>query len=299
MLRIYCVVVLAGLITGILSFHAAAAPDPLAAANACSNLLELDNDAQFQRCWARQMMTPAQAHIIECYHEFGRERLGAVSLCASGIRLTEDQRRIANCMRGARGNFQEFALCTGGAMLSPEQQRIAGCAATNWSSVGSLALCLGGSRLTPEQQVVASCAAEVGLHPYAFIVCVGTEDTINELDKCFSLGVGGRGCFGPNNTLVRFVSDAWRGVAGGPNSVLNRPQQVFGGPNSVFNRPAQLAGGPNSVINNPGQLTGGPNSVINNPGQLTGGPNSVINNPGQITGGPNSVVNRVLRGKFW
>jgi Papain family cysteine protease len=37
-----------------------------------------------------------------------------------------------------------------------------------------------------------------------------------------------------------------------------------------------IAGGPNSVVNNPGQIFGGTNSVLHNPGQILGGPNSVV-----------------------
>jgi hypothetical protein len=88
----------------------------------------------------------------------------------------------------------------------------------------------------------------------AFAGCVGGQLTTTELQKCLALGIGGAGCFGNNNAIVKAIGDAWKGVAGGPNS--------------VFNNPGQLAGGPNSVINNPGQILGGPNSAARNPGQL-------------------------------
>ncbi len=155
-------------------------------------------------------------------------------------------------------------------------------------------LLAGGEQLTAEQQVFAECAVETGLQPYAFAACATGQLTLNEFQKCFEIGVGGEGCFGNNNEVVKLVRDFWNGVAGGPNSVLNRPNQIFGGPNSIFNDPAQIWGGPNSVFNNPGQVWGGPNSVLRNPGQIWGGPNSVVRNPDQLLGGPNSFFHKNL-----
>jgi hypothetical protein len=119
-----------------------------------------------------------------------------------------------------------------------------------------------------------------------FAGCVGGQLTTNELQKCLTVGIDGAGCFGDNKAIVKAVSDVWKGIAGGPNSVFNNPGQLAGGPNSMINNPGQITGGPNSVINNPGQLAGGSNSVANNPGQILGGSNSVIRNPGQLVPPP-------------
>jgi hypothetical protein len=56
-----------------------------------------------------------------------------------------------------------------------------------------------------ETQVSAACAEEFGVS-YAAAGCIVSELTAEELSKCFEDGVGGEGCFGDNNTLVRIVA---------------------------------------------------------------------------------------------
>jgi hypothetical protein len=88
-----------------------------------------------------------------------------------------------------------------------------------------MGVCAAGNNLTPEQQVFVSCAISTGGQPYAFAGCVGTQLTLNELNKCLERGIGGNGCFGPNNTAVKFVSNAWKDVTQGPgpnNDLLGR-----------------------------------------------------------------------------
>ena len=43
-----------------------------------------------------------------------------------------------------------------------------------------------GNNLTSGQQVFVSCAVSTGGQPYAFAGCVGTQLTLNELDKCIT-----------------------------------------------------------------------------------------------------------------
>src|SRR4029077_1054844 len=98
---------------------------------------------------------------------------------------------------------------------SPEQQRIANCVLQNKGSYVQMGVCAAGNNLTAEQQVFVSCALTTGGQPYAFAGCVGTQLTLNEIDKCFSRGIGGDGCFGTNNTAVKFVSNAFKDVTQG------------------------------------------------------------------------------------
>jgi len=50
------------------------------------------------------------------------------------------------------------------------------------------------------------CAQNFGVSPQA-AGCVALVLTIDEIDKCFTDGIGGKGCFGDNNTFVRTVRD--------------------------------------------------------------------------------------------
>jgi hypothetical protein len=84
-------------------------------------------------------------------------------------------------------------------------------------------------------------------------------------------GVGGKGCFGDSNDLVGkngWVRKTMGQIAGGPNSLINNPDQIWGGDNSFVRNPGQIFGGDNSFVRNPGQIFGGSNSVFNKPSQL-------------------------------
>ncbi|MGA7383500.1 MAG: hypothetical protein WBW81_02035 [Methylocella sp.] len=263
---------LVSLLTGLIVMPQVAWPqdNPAEAAANCSDQVADINT--FSTCWVSQMMTDQQRQVANCIA--GSNGLGGAAFCMAGMNLSPIGLRLAGCAQQSGGNLGAAAACAGLRYLDPQAQRVAACVARNPTNFWGAALCAGGQNLTPEQQVFANCAVATGMQPYAMAGCVAGQLTTNELQKCVSVGIGGRGCFGENNTIVVLVRDAWRGVAGGPNSVLNRPAQVFGGPNSVFNNPGQLAGGPNSVINNPGQVFGGPNSVVRNPDQILGGDNS-------------------------
>jgi hypothetical protein len=246
--------------------------DPTEAAENCASR-GLNGDLNnFSSCWVTEMMTDEQREAANCVA--ANNGLGGAAFCLAGINLSPTGLQLARCAQQSGGNLQAAALCAGRQFLDPESQRLAGCVASNPTNFWGAAICAGGRDMTPEQQVFANCAVATGIQPYAMAGCVGGQLTTNELQKCLTIGIGGRGCFGDNNTITRAVRDAWKGISGGPNSVLNQPGEIFGGPNSVFNNPGQLAGGPNSVINNPGQVLGGPNSVFHNPDQILGGPNS-------------------------
>jgi hypothetical protein len=250
----------------------------------------------------------AAEHAYACIAN-GRDAGAFIENCGSGFVKDEKTREAMSCVARANGDEQLLAACAAHAVLPPEIARYASCAATSQGPT-SFALCAAGPSINEEWRIAAECAVETGGNPAGFAGCTAGRLTVRELTKCLT-GQIGKDCFGPNNTLRKWLdgefNDLTRGpgknneivkainaigeVTGGPNSVINKPEQLLGGPNSIFHNPGQIAGGPNSVINNPGQIAGGSNSVINNPGQIAGGSNSVINNPGQITGGSNSVIN--------
>jgi len=267
--------------------------DPTAAASNCMYAGYGSDMNRFAGCWVMQMASDQQREIANCV--MMNTDWASAGFCMAGRNLNPMGQAIARCALYSGGNPQLAAQCAMGPMgVNPEAARLAGCVAANPNNFWGAAMCVGGQYLTPEQQVFAECAVQTGLQPYAFAACATAQLTVNEFQKCFQIGVGGNGCFGSNNTIVRLVTDAWHGVSGGPNSVLNRPGQIFGGPSSVFRDPAQIWGGPNSIFNNPGQIWGGPNSVVRNPSQIWGGPNSVVRNPDQILGGPNSFFHKNL-----
>src|SRR5262245_22246047 len=136
--------------------------------------------------------------------------------------------------------------------------------------------------MNEEWRIAAECAVQSGGNPVGFAGCTAGRLTIRELTNCFT-GTVGKDCFGPNNTIVKGLANAFDDLTHGPG----KNNEVVKAIGAV----AHLTGGSNSVINNPGQLAGGPNSMINNPGQIFGGRNSVFRNPGELKGGSHSVIN--------
>ena len=57
-----------------------------------------------------------------------------------------------------------------------------------------------------EFSVGFQCAQQFGIS-MAAAGCVATLLTIDEINKCFTDGIGGKGCFGDNNTMVAMVRD--------------------------------------------------------------------------------------------
>ncbi|MGY6164178.1 hypothetical protein, partial [Paraburkholderia strydomiana] len=100
-----------------------------------------------------------------------------------------------------------------------------------------------------EGQIAAQCVAEYGVS-YAGGGCIAATLTAEELNKCLSVGVGGDGCFGDNNTLVDMVRanvEAAQQETGAVNQTIRatvgvsvkdiEDNGIFGGSNSVFNCP--------------------------------------------------------------
>lgn len=267
--------------------------NPTQAASNCTDAGYDDDLNRFSACWVMQMTSPQQRQIANCIMTNGS--WASAGFCMAGRNLSPLGLAVAQCALNSRGNPQLVIQCAAGPMgVNPALVRLAGCVAANQTDFWGAAMCVGGRQLTPEQRVFAECAVQTGLRPYAFAACATGQLTVNEFQKCLDKGVGGDGCFGRNNEIVRLVRNAWKGISGGPNSVLNRPGQVFGGSHSVFRDPAQIWGGPNSIFRNPGQIWGGPNSVMRNPAQIWGGPNSVVRNPDQLLGGRNSFFHKNL-----
>lgn len=179
---------------------------------------------QFLTCVSKGRLSEQEQKVFNCALE-NRGNLGGFGSCAALGQLTPQQRRIYNCAYHNYDNYVRAGLCAAGGQLTPEQSRVAGCVLNNVDNYGRMAVCAVGNNLTPEQEVFAGCAVSTGGQPYAFAGCVGSQLTKMELQKCFTHGIGGSGCFGQNNTVVKFVNNAWKDVTEGPgpsNDLLGR-----------------------------------------------------------------------------
>ncbi len=184
--------------------------DPRSAAQACQATIPAGTEA-FVGCWASKMMSPPQQRIAHCYAQSAT--LVGFAVCTLGMQPSQEQINALGCVAQSGGDGIAFAECLGQNYLPLDEQDLIDCFQQNADIFGFGACIAGGRFLTPEQRVIAQCALHTGGEPISLTTCVGGQLTMNELSKCISIGIGGRGCFGDNNTATALVSSAWRGIS--------------------------------------------------------------------------------------
>lgn len=167
--------------------------------------------------------------IAECYEKFENDSR-KMAACI-GIPGNKDASRVLACLQ--ESSATAATLCVAGPKLPKEVQVLGDCAVKAGADATAAAACAAQAYLpgvlkglNPEWQAAAECAATSGGEPTAAASCTATRLAIAELTKCFTKGIGKPGgCFGPNNTLVKF----WNGYmntlkhpAGGKNSEIRR-----------------------------------------------------------------------------
>jgi hypothetical protein len=212
----------------------------------------------------------AASDVYRCI-EGGRDAAALIAGCTQRV-LDDKSRQTLSCISRAQDDRAQLAGCAASAVLPPEAARIVGCA-SNSAGPTSFALCAAGPQMNEEWRIAAECAVQSGGNPVSFTGCTAGRLTVRELTKCFS-GQVGKDCFGPNNSIVVTLKNSFNDITHGPgeNNEIVKAIRTVG----------EITGGPNSVINNPDQIFGGPDSVFNNPKQILGGDHSVFNDPGQV-----------------
>lgn len=186
-------------------------------ANCSEELRRNRNGRDFLACVGNTQLNAEEAEVFDCAIRSDGV-LGSAAMCISKKRFSPEMRHIYSCTERNQGNYSKIASCAMENYMTPEQRRIYSCVMSHPESYAKMAVCAVGPQLTAEQQVFADCAIKTGMQPYAMAVCVGGTLTVNELQKCIDVGVGGNGCFGDNNTLVLHVQNAWKDVTVGPGS---------------------------------------------------------------------------------
>ncbi len=217
--------------------------DPRGAAQACQALIP-SGVQRFVGCWANQMMSPPQQQVVACYARSGT--IAEFAVCALGVPLSQGQAKAVGCASQSGGDGIAFAECLGQDLFSFDEQKAFDCYQQSDDVFGFGACVAGGRFLTPEQQVVATCALQTGGEPISLTTCVGGQLAMNELSKCLSIGIGGRGCFGDGNTATALVSNAWRGLAYGlgasnTGAAAMRGKEPDGSPQSFWSWLQSLA----------------------------------------------------------
>jgi hypothetical protein len=227
-------------------------------------------------------MSNDQRIVARCGLQSKGDTSAFVACAGSGFavnNLGPREQAVVSCAGSANGDGGKFAGCAAEALLggqmSREQQVALRCAAESGGDPQAALGCAGANmfnlQMSPEQQIAVQCVVASGGTPAPAAGCMASRLTIRELTKCMTDGVGGKGCFGDSNDLVGkngWVRKTMGQIAGGPNSLINNPDQIWGGDNSFVRNPGQIFGGDNSFVRNPGQIFGGSNSVFNKPSQL-------------------------------
>lgn len=176
-------------------------------------------------CLRKGLLDEKSSAAIDCAIAKGQQGFAATASCLPGTQMSSEQRRVYDCVARNANDYQAIGICIGMHQFSQDQRRIANCVMQNNGSYVEMGVCAVGNKLTPEQRVFASCAISSGGQPYVFAACVGTQATVNELEKCLTKGIGDDGCFGKHNEAVKFVKNAWKDVTEGPgpsNDLLGR-----------------------------------------------------------------------------
>ena len=223
----------------------------------------------------------AASQVVACV-QGGRDASSVVANCSDFLVKDAKTRTVLACATKAGSDRSKLAGCAASSVLPPEVARYAACAATSRGAT-SFALCAAGPQMNEEWRIAAECAVQTGGNPVGFAGCTAGRLTLKELTQCFT----GGSCFGENNTIVKYYTNAFRDVLEGPGA--NNEIVV------AWHKLKEATGGENSVINNPGQVFGGANSVFHNPGQILGGENSTANEfIRKPLGGDCSVFHRPL-----
>ena len=164
-------------------------------------------------------LLPGAADTVELVSCLGKASTGPAALlgCAGAANLKLDT-ALNECLQKATADAQQLgtlAGCAAAPFLGGDQGRLLTCAAQSQSYAG-FALCAAGPKMNPEWMIAAQCAASSGGVPVTAAACTAGWLTLNELSKCFSQGIGGSGCFGPDNTIVKAINNAVNDLTKGP-----------------------------------------------------------------------------------
>lgn len=236
-------------------------------AQSCLDSSGADRD-QFGDCMLRSMLGQKENKIYECSKE-GRDNTGT-ALCILTAVGGEKERRAASqvgeCYSKHQSEWDQYPLCMANQNLDGDAAKLLNCvrkqSEAGDASFFGTAVCYGAQnlRLNPEHQIAIECAASSGGEPIAFAGCTGGRLTARELTKCLTVGVGGDGCFGPNNEIVK----ALRSVGVNLNDALGPNNDLVKSWNNGV-RDIQHGPGPNNEVVKAFQTVG--NDIAHGPGQ--------------------------------
>jgi WD40 repeat protein len=145
----------------------------------------------------------------------GNDASDLIVSCTEGLVKDPKSRQALACAARSNGDIASLAGCAAAPLLGGDGSRLLTCA-TQSQSYTAFALCAAGPKMNPEWTIAAQCAASSGGVPVTTAACTAGWLTLREFGKCFEKGFGGDGCFGPDNSIVKAVSNAIHDITKGP-----------------------------------------------------------------------------------
>jgi hypothetical protein len=184
-------------------------------AQACFNATGPDKE-EFAACMLPKMLTHTQVKAYKCTKRKDKSDETdkvLVSACLAKQIVGPNEARAIDqsmkCYKEHKKDYRKYPLCMAEQNFDEKTAATVACF-TDRSKQGdvspwSTAACAAGAQLgfNPELTIAVECAVTTHGEPYSFVSCTAGRLTARELDKCFTKGIGGDGCFGPNNDIVK------------------------------------------------------------------------------------------------
>ena len=184
-------------------------------AQACLDATGPDRN-QFAACMLPKMLTPTQVQAYKCTKRKNEEGVrddALISGCLAKQMVGPNEARAIDqsmsCYKEHKNDYRKYPLCMAKQNFDEKTAATVACftehSKSGDTSPWSTAACAAGAQLgfNPELTIAVECAVTTKGEPYSFVSCTAGRLTARELDKCFTKGIGGDGCFGPNNDIVK------------------------------------------------------------------------------------------------
>ncbi|MGF6271815.1 hypothetical protein ABIB38_000157 [Massilia sp. UYP11] len=187
----------------------------LSAAQECQSYVSQGNHNGFMDCMAPKMMGSREHGYYDCMRRHGGNQ-DELALCMLGRSMGQNERAALNaaeaCYRQYGTAWQQYPACALQNNLPFDERTARAIQCLEKSAGGNgidylgMGVCYAGPDLmkgmNQESLIAMQCAMASGGDPMTFATCTGGQLATNELNKCFTHGIGGNGCFGDGNTLV-------------------------------------------------------------------------------------------------
>lgn len=213
----------------------------------CQNAI--NDEIKFLDCAIPKMMGKKEQLYYECMRQ--NVDSDAVALCVVNQGMGNNEKRYfaqaQECYQSHGEDWNQYPICMAQKNMQFDSNTVRAVNCVRQNAQGGninyigAGVCFAGpqilSNMNHESMVALECAMSSGGEPITFASCAGGRLTADEFNKCFSRGIGGDGCFGKGNTLVKTFNDIGVKINErfGENSVVAEAWRGFSNPGYVAN----------------------------------------------------------------